>query len=191
MKQLGTDERPLRVALVGAGPTGFYTADKILKSSLSVKIDLFEQWPVPYGLVRTGVAPDKQNTKNITRLFERIAGNPSIRYLGNVKVGHDLEVEDLQRCYDVVVFTCGASSHRRLGIPGEDLPGSYSANEFVGWYNGDPNYQDLAPDLSVDTALVIGNGNVAMDVTRILARPAEVLAASDIPVCAARAMGGS
>jgi len=180
MYPLGTANRTLRVAIIGSGPTGFYTADHLFKSNLSVEVCIFEQWPVPFGLIRFGVAPDKQNTKQVTRLFERIARDQRFRFYGNVHIGRDLTVQELGQYFDALVFTHGAESHRRLNVPGEDLPGSYSANEFVGWYNGHPEYRDLNPDLSREAAVVVGNGNVAMDVARMLVRHPDDLAKTDI-----------
>ncbi len=176
MSQPGTTANPLRVAIIGAGPTGFYAADHLLKQKqLSVEIDMFDKLPVPYGLVRFGVAPDHQKIKSVTRAYERTALKPNVRFFGNVKFGQHLTLADLSRHYHQVIFTTGAQSDRRLGIPGEDLPGSHAATEFVAWYNGHPEFRNCHFDLSQERAAVIGVGNVAMDVARILCRtPAEL-----------------
>jgi ferredoxin--NADP+ reductase len=178
---LGTNERPLRVAIVGAGPAGFYAAESLLKQKeLVCTIDFFNRLPTPYGLVREGVAPDHQSIKAVTRVFDKIAGNTTVRYFGNVTVGRDLSLAELQSHYDQIVFAVGAQSDRSMGIPGEDLSGSLPATAFVGWYNGHPDYRDLAIDLSMERVIVVGNGNVAMDVTRILAADPEELSKTDI-----------
>ena len=128
---LGTEERPLRVAVIGSGPSGFYAAEALLKNEVVVDVDLFERLPVPFGLVRYGVAPDHAKIKNVTRVYDRTATNDRFRFLGNVDVGKDVSVEELQTYYDAVILTVGAQTDRKLGIPGEDLPGSYTATEFV------------------------------------------------------------
>jgi ferredoxin--NADP+ reductase len=170
MTQIGTLDNPLRVAIVGAGPAGFYGAEHILKDSeLHAQVDLFDRLPTPFGLVRGGVAPDHPKIKSVIRVYQKTAARDGFRFFGNVKVGHDIEVEDLERLYHAIVFTVGCESDRRLGIPGEDLPGSHAATAFVGWYNAHPDYADEEFDLSCERAVVIGNGNVAMDVARMLA----------------------
>jgi len=170
---------PLRVAIVGSGPAGFYAAAALLDAEASIEVDLIERLPTPWGLVRLGVAPDHPKLKTVSRAFERIAMKPGFRFFGNVDVGTDVSHVDLVGVYDAVIYAFGAQSDRRLGIPGEDLPGSWSATEFVAWYNGHPDFQDLAFDLNVDRAVVIGNGNVALDVARMLALTAEELAPTD------------
>ena len=177
---LGSEVRPLRVAIVGSGPSGFYGAEALFKAEAKVRVDMFDRLPTPYGLVRGGVAPDHQKIKNVIKVYGRIAANPDFRFLGNVEVGKDVEVSELRRYYDAVLFTCGAETDRRLGIPGEDLPGSYTATEFVGWYNAHPDYRDREFDLSGKTAVIIGQGNVAMDVCRILAKSVDELKNTDI-----------
>ena len=172
--------RPLRVAVVGSGPAGFYAAGALLASEdPRVEVDLIERLPTPWGLVRLGVAPDHPNIKAVSRAFERIAARPGFRFLGNVEVGRDLTGDDLEGLYDAVVHAFGAQTDRRLGIPGEDLPGSWAATELVAWYNGHPDYQDLQFDLSGEHAIVVGNGNVALDVARMLALTPEELAPTD------------
>jgi ferredoxin--NADP+ reductase len=171
---------PLRVAIVGTGPSGFYAAEHLLKQRPGVEIDLFDRLPTPFGLVRGGVAPDHQKIKSVTRVYERIASQPSVRFFGNVEVGRDLTREDLLRHYHAVIYAVGAPTDRSLGVPGEQLAGSHAATDFVGWYNAHPDYRDRAFDLSQEQVAVIGMGNVAVDVVRILARTAEELRATDI-----------
>ncbi|HEX9165743.1 MAG TPA: FAD-dependent oxidoreductase [Gemmatimonadales bacterium] len=170
-----------RLAIVGAGPTGFFLAEKLLaQDAVPVAVDLFERLPTPYGLVRYGVAPDHEKIKNVTRTFDKLAARPGFRFFGNVAVGEHLTLDDLRRHYHLVAFTTGAQTDRRLGIPGEDLAGSHPATEFVAWYNGHPDFCDRQFDLSVERAVVIGVGNVAVDVARILAKSTEELAKTDI-----------
>jgi ferredoxin--NADP+ reductase len=180
-QHLGTADRPVRVAIVGAGPSGFYTAEALLKNKeRHFQIDLFNRFPTPFGLVREGVAPDHQDIKAVTRIYDRILGNPHVRYFGNVTFGVDLLHEDLCALYDQVVYCVGAPADRKMGIPGEDLTGSFAATAFVGWYNGNPDYCNQRFDLSHQTVVVVGNGNVAMDVTRILMKDPDELARTDI-----------
>jgi ferredoxin--NADP+ reductase len=184
--------RPLRVAVVGSGPAGFYAAGHLLASGDPVvEVDVLDRLPTPWGLVRLGVAPDHPNIKAVSRAFERIASNERFRFLGNVGVGADISPHDLSRLYDAVVYCVGAQTDRRLGIPGEDLPGSWPATEFVAWYNGHPDFQDLTFDLSCERAVVIGNGNVAVDVVRMLALTEEELAPTDTTDAAIEAIVGS
>jgi ferredoxin/flavodoxin---NADP+ reductase len=171
---------PLRVAIVGTGPSGFYAAEHLLKKHPGVEIDLFDRLPTPFGLVRGGVAPDHQKIKSVTRVYEKIASQPGVRFLGNVLIGRDLTREEVLDHYDAVIYAFGAHSDRTLGIPGEHLAGSHAATEFVGWYNGHPDYQDHSFDLSQENVVVIGVGNVAVDVTRVLSRTPEELAKTDI-----------
>src|SRR5262245_39057067 len=154
----------LRVAVVGSGPAGFYAAGHLLASDLSVEVDMIERLPTPWGLVRLGVAPDHPKIKAVSKAFERIAAQPGFRFLGGVEVGRDLTHDDLAELYDAVVYAVGAQTDRRMGIPGEDLPGSWAATEFVAWYNGHPDFQELTFDLSAERAVVVGAGNVAVDV---------------------------
>ncbi|HJY85120.1 MAG TPA: FAD-dependent oxidoreductase [Candidatus Binatia bacterium] len=179
--KLGSTTNPLRVAVFGAGPAGFYAVEELLKQQeISVAVDLFDRLPTPYGLVRGGVAPDHQKIKAVIRQYEKTAARPGFRFFGNVTFGEDLSLDELLVHYHQVLLTTGAESDRRMGIPGEDLPGSYPATVFVGWYNGHPDYRDLQFDLSAERVAVVGNGNVAMDVTRILARSVDELAKTDI-----------
>lgn len=173
-------ERPLRVGIVGAGPSGLFAADALIKQDLPVSIDLFDRLPTPFGLVRYGVAPDHQKIKSVTKLYQRTLDDPRVRFFGHVSYGQDLTLDELRRFYDAIFYTVGAPSDRPLGIPGEALSGSLSATEFVAWYNGHPDFADLSPDLSVKSVAVIGVGNVAVDVTRILAKTAAELRTTDI-----------
>jgi ferredoxin/flavodoxin---NADP+ reductase len=182
---------PLRVAIVGSGPAGFYAAGALLDAEEPIEVDMIERLPTPWGLVRLGVAPDHPKLKTVSRAFERIAAKPGFRFLGNVEVGRDLTHSDLARLYDALVYAVGAQSDRRLGIPGEDLPGSWSSTEFVAWYNGHPDFQELSFELDVDRAVVIGNGNVALDVARMLALTPEELAPTDTTEPAIAAIGES
>jgi ferredoxin--NADP+ reductase len=170
---------PLRVAVVGSGPAGFYAAGALLSSAAPVEVDMLERLPTPWGLVRLGVAPDHPNINAVSRAFEKIAAQPGFRFLGNVEVGRDVEHADLVRLYDAVVYAVGAQTDRRMGIPGEDLDGSWPATAFVAWYNGHPDFQELAFDLDVERVVVVGNGNVAVDVARMLALTHEELAPTD------------
>jgi ferredoxin/flavodoxin---NADP+ reductase len=182
----------LRVAIVGSGPAGFYAAGALLGGGdESVEVDMIERLPTPWGLVRLGVAPDHPKLKTVSRAFERIAERPGFRFLGNVEAGRDLTHDDLTQLYDAVIYAVGAQTDRRLGIPGEDLAGSWAATEFVAWYNGHPDYQDLRFDLDVERAVVIGNGNVALDVARMLALTPEELAPTDTTDAAIAAIGSA
>ncbi len=173
--------RPLRVAIVGSGPAGFYAAGQLLASGdPAIEVDVFDRLVTPWGLVRFGVAPDHPKIKSVTRVFEKIAHRPGFRFHGNVDVGRDITHEQLATAYDAVLYAVGTASDRRLGIPGEDLPGSYSATDFVAWYNGHPDYADLSFDLSARRAVVIGVGNVALDVARMLVLSADELGKTDV-----------
>jgi ferredoxin/flavodoxin---NADP+ reductase len=171
-------DRDLRVAVVGSGPAAFYAAGALLASG-EAEVDMIERLPTPWGLVRLGVAPDHPNIKAVSRAFEKIAMRPGFRFFGNVEVGRDVRHEELVNLYDAVVYAVGAQTDRRLGIPGEDLAGSWPATAFVAWYNGHPDFQELSFDLSHECAVVIGNGNVALDVARMLALTREELAPTD------------
>lgn len=192
MATVGTADNPLRVAIIGSGPSGFYAADHLQKQKdLNVEIDMYDKLPTPFGLVRGGVAPDHQKIKSVTKLYDRIAGKDNFRFFGNVEFGTDITRADLQQYYHAVIYAVGSSSDKKLGIPGEDLPGSHPATEFVGWYNAHPEYRDLEFDLSVEAVAVIGVGNVAMDVTRILARSQGELDETDIAKYAQEALAQS
>ena len=191
MSELGTERRPLRVAIVGSGPSGFYATEAFFKSGTAVRIDMFDRLPTPYGLVRGGVAPDHPKIKSVTRKYEKVAEHDAFAFWGNVCVGRDVSVEELRVHYDAVLFACGAETDNRLGISGEDLRGSHTATEFVGWYNGHPDYADRSFDLSAEVAVVIGQGNVAVDVSRILAKPVDELRETDIAEYALDALAES
>jgi len=182
---------PLRVAVVGSGPAGFYAASALLASDVPVEVDLIERLPTPWGLVRLGVAPDHPNIKAVSRAFEKTAAQPGFRFFGNVEVGKHVTPEELRGLYDAVVYSVGAQTDRQLGIPGEDLAGSWAATEFVAWYNGHPDYQELEFDLSHERAVVVGNGNVALDVARMLALTPEELAPTDTTDAAIKAINDS
>jgi ferredoxin--NADP+ reductase len=182
---------PLRVAVVGSGPAGFYAAGALLDADVPIEVDMIERLPTPWGLVRLGVAPDHPKLKSVSRAFERIAEKPGFRFFGNVEVSRDLSHADLVRLYDAVVYAFGAQTDKRLSIPGEDLAGSWSATEFVAWYNGHPDHQELLFDLNVERAVVIGNGNVALDVARMLALTPEELAPTDTTDPAIDAIGAA
>jgi ferredoxin--NADP+ reductase len=182
----------LRVAVVGSGPAGFYAADALLKSeSPAVEVDVIDRLPTPWGLVRLGVAPDHENIKAVSRAFEKTAARPGFRFFGNVEVGSTVSHEDLLQVYDAVVYTVGAQTDRRLGIPGEDLPGSWAATEFVAWYNGHPDFQHCEFDLSHERVIVVGNGNVAIDCARMLALTEDELRPTDTTHEATRAINAA
>ena len=181
MAQPGTAAAPLRVAIVGAGPSGFYVAEHLLnQDDLVVEIDMLERLPTPYGLVRGGVAPDHQKIKAVSATYDKIAAHPRFRYYGHVEYGTHLSLDDLRGLYHQIVFTTGAPTDNRMEIPGEDLIGSYPATIFVAWYNGHPDYRDLQFDFSGERVAIVGVGNVAVDVARILCRTPEELAKTDI-----------
>src|SRR3954454_20620622 len=182
---------PLRVAVVGSGPVGFYAAGALLAADVPVEVDMIERLPTPWGLVRLGVAPDHPKIKSVSRAFEKIAVQPGFRFLGNVEVGRDVSHDELLEHYDAVVYAVGAQTDRQLGIPGEDLPGSWPATELVAWYNGHPDFQELEFDLSGERAVVIGNGNVAVDVARMLALTPAELSPTDTTDAAIDAFNGS
>jgi ferredoxin--NADP+ reductase len=192
MGELGTENNPLRVAIVGSGPAGFYAAEHLLKQeSFTVEVDMFDRLPTPYGLVRAGVAPDHPKIKSVIRVYQKTAARPEFRFFGNVDVGTDVTVDELRDRYHAVLFAYGTSVDRQLGIPGEDLPGSRSATEFVNWYNAHPDFADSEFDLSCERVVVIGNGNVAADVARMLALPREELETTDTADHAIEALANS
>ncbi len=169
------------VAIIGSGPAGYYTAEAVQKSfGEDVRIDVFDRLPVPYGLIRTGVAPDHQSIKGVSRRYEQTALTENVRFVGNVAVGTDVTIAELNALYDAVVLATGAPVDRALDLPGDDLPNLFGSASFVGWYNGHPQFADLDPDLSGKTAVVIGMGNVALDVARILSKSRREFEGSDI-----------
>jgi len=178
-------ERPYHVAIVGSGPSGFFAAASLLKAAdasddIDIAIDMLEMLPTPWGLVRSGVAPDHPKIKSISKQFEKVAEDPRFHFFGNVVVGGHIDSAELAERYDAVIYAVGTQSDRSLNIPGEDLPGSIAAVDFVGWYNAHPHRRDIMPDLSGRRAVAIGNGNVALDVARILVTDPNVLALTDI-----------
>jgi ferredoxin--NADP+ reductase len=191
----GSPDQPLRVAIVGSGPSGFYAAGHLLNSKshpdLNAQVDVYDRLPTPWGLVRGGVAPDHPNIKAVSRVYEKTAAHPEFRFFGNVEYGRDITHDDLHARYHAVIYAVGAQTDRRMGIPGEDLPGSWAATEFVAWYNGHPDYRDLEFDLSCERAIVVGNGNVAADVARMLALPRDELAQTDVADYALEALAES
>ncbi len=185
-------DRPLRVAVIGSGPAGFYAAGALVAGEdPQVSVDMFDRLPAPYGLVRYGVAPDHENIRNVLRIYRKTLANDNVRFFGNVEYGSDLKLADLLEYYDYVVFSTGAPTDRSLGIPGEDLAGSLSATEFVAWYNGHPDFVDLDVSLDMESVIVVGVGNVAVDVARILARSIEELKTTDIADYALEALSKS
>lgn len=178
----------LTVAIVGSGPGGFYSAAALIKDIPDCKVDIIDRLPTPFGLIRAGVAPDHQSSKKIAKIFERTALSPQVRFLGNVEVPRDVSIAELRGLYDAVVLATGAPRDRRMGIPGEDLGGVYGSSEFVGWYNAHPDFRELAPDLDTGTAVVIGAGNVALDVARLLAKTGAEVRATDMAHYAADAI---
>ena len=182
----------MRIAIIGSGPAGFYAAEALLKrGDTAVEVDVFDRLPTPYGLVRAGVAPDHQNIKAVTRVFDKTAARPNFRFLGNVCLGLDLSVEELRSHYHQIIYAVGNEADRRLGIPGEGATGCTPATVFIGWYNGHPDYQQAQLDLSVERVAVVGNGNVAVDAARILLRTPEDLAKTDIAAHALQALRAS
>lgn len=177
--------RQYHVAIVGSGPSGYFAAASLLKfadsdDDVDVRVDMLEMLPTPWGLVRSGVAPDHPKIKTISAQFEKTGNDPRFRFFGNVEVGSHVQAAELAERYDAVVYAVGAQSDRPLSIPGEELPGSVAAVDFVGWYNAHPHFEEMSPDLSTGRAVVVGNGNVALDVARILVSDPDVLAKSDI-----------
>jgi ferredoxin/flavodoxin---NADP+ reductase len=177
--------RPYHVAIVGSGPSGYFAAASLLKfadatEDADVRVDMLEMLPTPWGLVRSGVAPDHPKIKSISAQFEKTALDPRFRFFGNIVVGDHVHAAELAERYDAVIYAVGAQSDRSLGIPGEDLSGSVAAVDFVGWYNAHPHFEEMAPDISDGRAIVVGNGNVALDVARILVTDPDVLATTDI-----------
>jgi ferredoxin--NADP+ reductase len=171
----------LKVAIVGSGPAGFYVAEHLLKQTeVPLRVDMFDRLPTPFGLVRFGVAPDHPKIKSVTRVFDKIARNPQFRFFGNVEIGKHISLDELRQHYDQICFATGAQTDRQMGIPGENLPRSHAATEFVAWYNGHPDYCDREFDLTAERVAVVGVGNVAVDVARVLSKTPEELATTDI-----------
>ena len=191
MSKVGSEQNPLRVAVIGSGPSGFYATEALIKSEYAVRIDMFERLPAPFGLVRNGVAPDHPKLKQSILVYDKIARSPEFTYLGNVTIGRDISVDELRGAYHASIFACGAETDKKLGIPGEDLAGSHTATEFVGWYNGHPDYRDRVFDLSSEVAVIVGQGNVAADVCRILAKTVDELKHTDIAEHALAALAES
>ncbi len=188
----GTPDNPLRVAVVGSGPAGFYATGHLLAATeVTASVDLYDRLPTPFGLVRAGVAPDHPKIKSVTRVYEKTAARDGFRFFGNVEVGRHITHAELKEHYHAVIYAYGCERDRHMGIEGEDLPGSWAATEFVGWYNGHPDYQDLEFDLSAKRAVVIGNGNVAMDVARMLVLPRDELDGTDTTDAAIDAIADS
>ena len=181
----------VRVAIVGAGPSGFYTADALLRSGTDVEIDVIDRLPTPFGLIRAGVAPDHQKTKNVSRAYEKTALNDKVTYYGNVDVGAEISIEDLKELYEAVVLAIGSPHDRKLGVPGEDKKGVFGSADFVGWYNGHPDFRDLEPDLNTKAIVVVGNGNVAVDCARVLVKTPDEMFNTDLATYAAEAIHAS
>ncbi len=186
-----TSDAPLWVAVIGAGPAGYYTAEALTSGEKNVRVDIIDRLPTPFGLIRAGVAPDHQSIKNVSRRYEATNQRDDVRFVGNLSLGRDVTLKELQELYDVVVLATGAAKDRPLGVEGEDLEGVIGSAAFVGWYNSHPDFKDLDPDLRVASVAVIGNGNVAVDVARILAKTAEEMANSDLAQHAAEEIHSS
>jgi len=181
----------ISVAIIGSGPAGCYTADALLKSDVDVQVDVIDRLPTPFGLIRSGVAPDHQTTKKIQKKFGATLANPSVGYFGNVGIGRDLSLAELREMYDAVVLAVGAPYDHKLGIPGEDKTGVYGSASFVGWYNAHPDFRNLDPALDIKAVAVVGVGNVAIDAARVLVKTNEEMADSDLPAYAAEAIQSS
>ncbi len=192
MSVSGSPTSPLRVAIIGSGPAAFYAAEHLLKQTdVPVQVDMIERLPTPYGLVRGGVAPDHQKIKSVIRIYEGIAKHSAFRFFGNLELGRDLGVEDLPAYFHQIVFATGAQTDRHIGVPGEDLRGIHSATEFVAWYNGHPDFRDRTFDLSAERAAIVGVGNVAIDVARILLLPHSERVITDMAPYALDALSAS
>ncbi len=169
-----------KIAIIGSGPSAFYAAQALFKSEVDIKVDMFEKLPTPFGLLRGGVAPDHQQMKTVSKLYDKIANNEHFKFFGNVEIGTDIEFETIKDCYHATIVAVGAETDRKMNIPGENISGSHTATEFVAWYNGQPSYQTNTFDLNGESAIIIGQGNVAVDVTRILSKPIDSLNKTDI-----------
>ncbi|MFP4323914.1 MAG: FAD-dependent oxidoreductase [Anaerolineales bacterium] len=181
----------LRVAIVGSGPAGFYAAEHLFKQDIPLSVDMFDRLPTPFGLVRGGVAPDHQKIKGVTKVYDRVATQPNFRFFGYVELGKDIQLDEMRHFYHAIILTTGAQTDKKLGIPGEDLERSHPATEFVAWYNGHPDFRHLTFDLSQERVAVIGVGNVAVDVARILSRTPDELRETDIADYALEALAES
>jgi len=192
MSQPGTMDQPLRVVIIGSGPAAFYAAEHLLKqTAVRFSVDMLDRLPTPYGLVRGGVAPDHQKIKSVTSTYEKIAAHPNFRFFGNVEFGRDVKRVDLEKYFHAIVYAVGAQTDRHLGIPGESLAGSHSATEFVAWYNGHPDFRDRTFDLTAESVAIVGVGNVAVDVARILCLTPEELRTTDMADYAIEALSRS
>ncbi|AKF05236.1 FAD-dependent oxidoreductase [Sandaracinus amylolyticus] len=172
------------IAIIGSGPAGFYAAEGVVKARPDAQVDIFDRLPTPYGLVRSGVAPDHQGTKNVWRVFQRTAQRPQVRFLGNVEMGRDVSLQELRDAYDAVVLAIGAPIDRELGVPGEHQRGVIGSHPFTSWYNGHPDWSGFDPDLDASHIAIIGNGNVAVDVARVLGRTPPEMVKTDLPAYA-------
>jgi len=179
------------VAVVGSGPSGFYAAEALLRAEQQVRVSMIERLPSPFGLVRSGVAPDHPKLKQVIRVFDKTARSRNFRFFGNTEVGEDVQVNELRELYDAVIFACGAERDRRMGIPGEHLPGSHTATEFVRWYNAHPDCEEGSFDLTHERAIIVGHGNVATDLCRILMKPVEEIGTTEISDRAVEALSTS
>ncbi|HEY9446616.1 MAG TPA: FAD-dependent oxidoreductase, partial [Burkholderiales bacterium] len=189
--QLGSADNPLRVAIVGSGPSGFYAAEEMLQGPVAAEVTMIERLPVPFGLVRSGVAPDHPKLKQPMAVFDRIAQSPAFRYFGNVRLGVDVTLAELEPMFHAVILACGSQSERRLGIPGEDVAGSHAGTDFVGWYNGHPDHAGHRFDLTQESVVIVGQGNVALDIARMLAKSVDELRHTDIAQHALDALADS
>jgi ferredoxin--NADP+ reductase len=179
-------------AVIGSGPSGFYTAEALNKAyGEQARVDIIDRYPVPYGLIRFGVAPDHQSLKAVSKRYDKVADSAGVHFIGNVEVGRDVSIDELLGAYDAVVLATGAPHDRKLGIDGEELPGVFGSAAFVGWYNGHPDFAELDPPLASDDAVVIGNGNVALDCARILSKTRAEFEGSDIVAHALDALDAS
>lgn len=181
----------LSVAIIGAGPAGYYTAEALTTNRTDVRVDIIDRLPTPYGLIRAGVAPDHESIKNVSRRYAATNDRENVRFVGNLSLGRDVTLAELKQVYDVIVLATGAAKDRPLGIDGEDLTGVIGSSAFVGWYNSHPDYADLNPDLRIASVAVIGNGNVAVDVARILAKTAHEMQDTDLAEHAASSIHGA
>ncbi len=184
-------DKILWVAVIGAGPAGYYTAEALTTGRDDVRVDIIDRLPTPFGLIRAGVAPDHQSIKNVAKRYSATNDRDNVRFVGNLSLGRDITLKELQKLYDVVVLATGAAKDRELGVDGENLPGVIGSSAFVSWYNSHPDFRELAPDLEVASVAVIGNGNVAIDVARVLAKTADEMTSSDLAPHAADQIHGA